>query len=395
MRIVLNSKVLVWISLVLYAIIAAMAIQVEFAQIMSRTLTYSDGIFYIALDILLLYQIISKRYIYRNGFVIAISAVGILQLFSIVLSDKSTIFILLVRHVTWVLLLISLHMSIRKNPRLKDTVISSYSIVLLLLLVLVIINEFVVRNAGITGGLNTVYWIEMGLPLAFLTNNKKMKIALLCGIGIAVIASMKATALLAFVLPLLFAAFINSQSKKGKLTLSGLLLLAGMLLLFIMLPFIEDLINSVFEFDWSAKLSNSVESGGSGRFDIYNNVIGFQKNSTLTQWLFGHGFEGVQRATRSLSAHNDFLEVLYDYGLIALVPYLLAYFCMIKMARVLLVKNRQTGIALAISAIQFFVMSCFSHMVIYPRLLMACAIIWAVCAAEFDFSWKRRGVYHR
>jgi len=395
MRVVLNSKTFVWISLLLYAIIAFMGIQVEFAQVMSNKLTYSDGIFYIILDILLLYQIVSKRYLYKNSFVYSISAVGMLQLLSIVLSEKSTIFILVVRHVTWVLLLVSMHTGIRKEPKLKETITSCYAIILLFLSILVIFNEFVVRNSGVMSGLNTVYWIEMGMPIACLTKNKRLRISLLCIIGIAVIASLKASALLAYVLPMILGVFIDSQSKKGTLTMRNFLLLLSMVAMFVMLPFIEDFVNSVFGFDWATKFSNSLESGGSGRFDIYDRVIKFQMSSTPLEWLFGHGYEGVQRATGSLSAHNDFLEVLYDYGLIAFVPYLMAFFHLIKMSKGLLAKNRMVGIALAMSSIQFFVMSCFSHMVIYPRLLMSCAVIWAICAAEYDFSLRRKGAYLR
>ena len=61
------------------------------------------------------------------------------------------------------------------------------------------------------------------------------------------------------------------------------------------------------------------EDEGNGRLDIYSDVFVQYLDSDLFSQLFGHGYNMVSVVLKGPSAHNDFLEVLYDYGIIGFI----------------------------------------------------------------------------
>ena len=76
-------------------------------------------------------------------------------------------------------------------------------------------------------------------------------------------------------------------------------------------------------------LSRFNQTGGSGRDAIYSNIYNGILDSSYGQLIYGHGFYATIDFNRMLSsnqiaqqAHNDWLEVTYDFGLIGLISYL-------------------------------------------------------------------------
>lgn len=61
---------------------------------------------------------------------------------------------------------------------------------------------------------------------------------------------------------------------------------------------------------------------GSGRNEIWSQLFDSLANFTKKELIFGKGVAGVSLfATNGLGAHNDFLEYLYDFGLIGLISF--------------------------------------------------------------------------
>ena len=69
------------------------------------------------------------------------------------------------------------------------------------------------------------------------------------------------------------------------------------------------------------RMINAAEDGGSGRVERWHLIWSEIETSSLWQILFGHGFDSVSDLVGS-RAHNDFLEVLYNYGLFSFGLYL-------------------------------------------------------------------------
>ncbi|MCQ2352902.1 MAG: O-antigen ligase family protein [Victivallaceae bacterium] len=114
------------------------------------------------------------------------------------------------------------------------------------------------------------------------------------------------------------------------------------------------------------------EDGGSGRIDIYEDLWTEIETNTETEWMIGHGPNAVQQYFSSIfgtmfrSAHNDFLEMIYDFGILGFALYVLLHLLLLVYC-IKLKRRRSEYFAPFFSAwIFFFVLSLVSHIIIYP-----------------------------
>ncbi len=138
------------------------------------------------------------------------------------------------------------------------------------------------------------------------------------------------------------------------------------------------------------------ETGGSGREYIYSQVIQEYAERPFYQQLMGIGMGGVKAKYhitnihdgRSYSAHNDFLEMLVDYGLIGLILYL----------RIIIgfISNMMRSNRLRLGAVYqmsfmaiaiFLTMSMVSHLFLYPSyvsfLMIPFGIVAGMCSRVY------------
>ena len=88
------------------------------------------------------------------------------------------------------------------------------------------------------------------------------------------------------------------------------------------------------------------------------------------------------------SAHNDFLEIVYDYGIIGLILYVLFLGNMIKNLFKLYV-NRSRYFSMALSAtILYLVVSTSSHLIIYPTYIVFLLLFMSVASNRFGKGEK-------
>ena len=136
-------------------------------------------------------------------------------------------------------------------------------------------------------------------------------------------------------------------------------------------------INQMQEKTITERFNNIEDDAGSGRLRIYERVIDLQKKSSNHEWIFGHGHYGVlKNSIPQMSAHNEFLEVLYDYGIIISILYLFLWIYVIK--RLIRLKKEKSpfyysyfsGFAI------FFVMSMVSHLLLYATYFIFLTIYW-------------------
>lgn len=69
-------------------------------------------------------------------------------------------------------------------------------------------------------------------------------------------------------------------------------------------------------------------AGGSGRDVIYSHIFSGIMDSSIKELFFGHGFYATTNLTAQIygthlaqAAHNDWLEIMYDFGLIGIITY--------------------------------------------------------------------------
>lgn len=245
------------------------------------------------------------------------------------------------------------------------------------------VRMFLIFNEEDTAMVSTAYYSLFLMPFAVLLNNKKLRVILLLVILATILLSSKRAGLIAFFLSAIV--YIVSEMKNSKkhhsifaivfMIATGLLVLAGF-----MLYFIEE--NDLIILDRLSRLS---EDGGSGRSDIYSLTWNMILNSDLIEIIFGHGFNTVHNdSILKLSAHTDTLEVLYDYGIVGSIIYLIIIYSIFSYSKK--VKKIIPAIypAYMTSLVLFLVISIFSHLVIYPTYFLFICAFWGIAIGQCE-----------
>lgn len=220
---------------------------------------------------------------------------------------------------------------------------------------------------------NAVYFITCLFPIVFLDIKRFMKIIILVSSTACALLSGKRTALIVLVIAFALPYLCKLLMSDGKNKLKNIFSLVALSVLIVLLyDYLLDKFNiTIFE-----RFQNIAVDGGSGRFDIYHAVIEAFNNSGIINKVLGHGYNGVfNYGVTFTSAHNDFLEVLYDNGFIGLTLYLCFIGGVISTAIKLLKNRMETSFAVLSALMVLICMSITSHLVIYPTYFIYIVII--------------------
>ena len=274
------------------------------------------------------------------------------------------------------LLFLFFFVSLKQNPALLRTT-NIFFLLLLAFIVPFFLSEVNYKNALLVDSfsvLNDIYYIILLLPWVLLYPKDRWR-----GAGIIIIVflalwSMKRTALFALLLALGIY-FFSERIRVRKLIewriLVGICFFSVSILL--LYSYIDTQTNGFFV----SRISSSLDDKGSGRVDIYKEVIKLQGESTISSWFLGHGHDTVSKSTSSLlSAHNDWLEVLFDYGLVGLVLYSCFNLLLLRKIMQLFKQNSYYGPPMAASYVLFFLISLSSHLVIYASYFAYLMAFW-------------------
>jgi len=246
-------------------------------------------------------------------------------------------------------------------------------------------------NYGISATINYIFYPLLITPWILLYNNKKIILFWLFLILTLSLFSVKRSAILIIVLIAGIYIFnVYFKNTKKQLITKILVIVVILFASLKVYNFVDSLNNSYL----SSRFENVLDDEGSGRLDVYRSVIQLQKESEFANWIIGHGHNGVQKdnfvksdntgEARNLSAHNDLLEVLYDYGIIGLILYL--YFIVLIIKRFFYLKKTDSPFFLAYtsSLIIFLIMSFGSHLILYPTYFIFLTSFWGAIEGVID-----------
>lgn len=215
---------------------------------------------------------------------------------------------------------------------------------------------------------DTVFFLIVYLPFLFLFDgNKILKTITIVLFSVICLFSLKRSIVLGLVLFLFFLYLLEGNKKVVKKWYFWLILVLVIWVGIYVNNTVGNLLLSRF---------NETESGGSGREAIYTIVLRHFSNSSFSELILGHGFMSTLKIIGAL-AHNDFLQLLYDGGLIAIVFYLSMWIYFLSFA----IKNwhsrKQIGIYYSIYVstlvllIVLSMLNCFiySYMLLSPLML--------------------------
>jgi hypothetical protein len=257
-----------------------------------------------------------------------------------------------------------------------------------LLLVLIVPLFILVSNYQNTytndeySALAEVYFILILLPWVLLYPDAKWKNAGILVIIIAVLWAMKRTAFIALVVALP-TYYLLDKIRKSKLIdwrqIAGICVLA--IILIPTYSYIETKTNGKL----MARISSSVDDEGSGRLDIYKEVIKLQSEGRIDSWILGRGQNAVSKSTSNgVSAHSDWFEVMFDYGLVGLALYSSIHLLLLSKIILLIKQRSYYGPPMAASYALFFIISLTSHLVIYAATFAFLMAFWGSIFAISD-----------
>lgn len=179
-----------------------------------------------------------------------------------------------------------------------------------------------VRDNGLFSYLNTGYYVLFAYPMVLLSGKRLPKIVATILMFIIIFLSLKRGGILAmtvgFVLYVLLSSKINA-ARKIIVTVA-----AGVILLFA-LPKINEYTNGSLQVRYEFTQNQGDDEG---RAMMYPLVWKAVWSSSFDEIVMGHGNNAVvnDAVVFGNAAHNDYLEFLYDYGIIGLILLLLYQF---------------------------------------------------------------------
>jgi len=255
----------------------------------------------------------------------------------------------------------------------------TYSIGVIILfasLVYVYISGYSLQIANqINNQTNASYTILYILPLLLCIKNKAINIISLIVTLFVVFTSLKRGGIIAFAFGLisyLYTKYISlskSYSKNKLINIIIFLLALGMM--FILIKYINNYTDGVM----LERFNSISDDEGSGRIDIWKRVITLISQSSFIGLLLGHGWDAVY-SNMGISSHNDFLEILYDFGLFGIMLYMHMIYKIAKYLKYLIRTKSEYAPILACSLSIFIINSMVSHIVIYPHYFILFLICW-------------------
>ena len=180
-----------------------------------------------------------------------------------------------------------------------------------------------------TGATSDVYYIVGLLPIILIYTIKRYKIVPFLIAFACILMSNKRGAF--FVIGAMMVIYYIMPSGPNKKTnnLVGRFVLVSIVLA--VAYFFMIWMTSIYDFNMLSRMEQIEEDGGSGRWDRWVYLVSkFLGDNSIVRLLFGYGSGAVMDLTGGGHAHNDFVEFLFDYGVIALLLYFVFYVALIK-----------------------------------------------------------------
>lgn len=222
-------------------------------------------------------------------------------------------------------------------------------------------------------------YFSLGLfPFALqMVKNKNLKIFLSATEFFIVFLSNKRTGLIACTIAIVIYIFVKDITGDNKNILKSLAKLIIIALCLYLFYAITKYIDDKYNLNIYYRLFRLKEDKGSGRGDIYLNIWNAYKESSILEKLTGHGLNSAGIVGKGEDkAHNDFLEILYNFGVIALICIIFFYVSLfVRLFK--MIKNKSPYAAsFAASLVIGMMLSLFSYFVIFYTYVTCVVAFW-------------------
>lgn len=259
-----------------------------------------------------------------------------------------------------------------------DKIIRQLAFVTLIIMIIIFFNHafmnFQVEQKNYVQ--TSIYYIICMLPFVFMIENEKLRLLLMGIVSLFTIISFKRSAIVVLVITLFILSGLNIKKFNYKVLLKYLfLIVCTMFIILVVYSKINnwelaDFMDIFNVWDNRFNESNSRES-------IYVYTLGKQFESSGAEWLFGHGYNAVMKdSIYGLSSHCDYIEVLYNYGIIAECLYFYLIFIMLKRNIKLIKTDFKYSNGYLCAILIFIIASIPSHMLTYSTYFLLLSFFW-------------------
>lgn len=224
---------------------------------------------------------------------------------------------------------------------------------------------------------NTIYFSFLTLPWLLYGRKPKTQLVVLFIFTFLVLLSMKRSAMLAMAVVWLF--FVIEKMKKTRNVVYTIVIFASVI---IGIDQIYDRINQRYSGELVERITREETDEGSNRLGIWGLTWAMIENSSVEGLIVGHGHFGVKNDSYlEISAHNDFMEVIYDYGIIIFFLYLYLWVYVIRRCFFLYRNKSPLFLPYATSFGIFLSMSFVSHLILYTSYFNFLVMFWGMTEA--------------
>ena len=221
-------------------------------------------------------------------------------------------------------------------------------------------NDVVESAASI----NAIYYVVLATPFTLCLDNKLFKYITIVFAFFAILISLKRTALIA--IGVAYVVYFIVENKKKIPWNSGRIKLVISSIGFLIFAYYSyGYLKSNMGIDIFSRFATLKEDKGSGRLDVIYLIFEKMKDLEIFKVILGNGYDGVAKQV-GLSAHNDFLEILFDYGIIGLSFYIMLWIILLRYFGRMLKHNYEFVAAFGSALSIFLVMSLSSHLIFIP-----------------------------
>lgn len=219
---------------------------------------------------------------------------------------------------------------------------------------------------------NTIYFTFLTLPWLLFAKGKTTRLFLLVLFTIFGVWSLKRSVMLTLVF--VWSAYMLSILKSKRKKLLHIFLIVMLIVVGLIGYSYGD---QLLKGELSERINREETDEGRNRLAIYTVTWQMIRSSSPESLVFGHGHYGVRNnSILEISAHNDFLEVIYDYGLFIFILYLGLWVYVIMRCFRLFRSNSELFLPYAVSLSIFLVMSMVSHLILYTTYFNYLVLFW-------------------
>lgn len=141
--------------------------------------------------------------------------------------------------------------------------------------------------------------------------------------------------------------------------------------------------NQKYQIDMISRLLAASDDGGSGRTDLIKGMIELLGKNNILGALIGHGSFTSSQYLGS-SSHNDFLEMLWSYGLLGFIPYILIIISFCKNCKKLKDHRSYYYAPTLACIVEFLICSLVSQLVFVPTYVAFLLLFFALTESQIN-----------